>query len=130
VTIAQSESGATRRTEQDDNGDGAPGTTSISAYSSQQPATAQLVWQDPPPNRRRRVLTAEIVDQLRANPGRWAVIRQYPNRTAVKGGGVVKHPTDIEVRGVEEPPGSVLYVRAKPTESMSPRDDGVQGGGR
>jgi hypothetical protein len=104
--------------------------SSISADLSQQPVTVQLVWRDPPPDRRRRVLSAEIVAQLRANPGRWAVIRQYPNRTAVKGGNVVKHPADIEVRGVEEPPGSVLYVRAKPTERLNFDDVGVIGGGR
>ena len=34
---------------------------------------------------------------------------------AVKGRArLVKHPVDIELRGVTEPPGSVLYARAKP----------------
>jgi hypothetical protein len=74
----------------------------------------ELIWRDPPADGRRRVLTAEIVNQLRAHPGRWAVVRQYPNRTAIKGGITVKHPADVEVRGVEEPPGSVLYARAYP----------------
>jgi hypothetical protein len=75
----------------------------------------RLVWRDPPPDRRRRLLTAEIVEQLRARPGQWAVVREYPSRTAAKGQRVLaKHPADIEVRGVLEPPGSVLYARAKP----------------
>ena len=74
--------------------------------------TAQLVWRDPPPDRR-RVLTGEIVELLRANPGRWAVVREYRTSTAVNGWGRrVKHPVDIELRGVAEPPGSVLYARA------------------
>lgn len=74
----------------------------------------RLVWRDPPPDRR-VLLTPVIVEQLRASPGRWAVVREYPNLTAVRGWGRrVKHPVDIELRGVEEPPGSVLYARAKP----------------
>jgi hypothetical protein len=44
------------------------------------------------------------------------VVREYPSRTAAKGQRVLaKHPADIEVRGVLEPPGSVLYARAKPS---------------
>jgi hypothetical protein len=89
------------------------GASSVCADGSSRAAAVQLIWRDPPPDRCRRVLTAEIVAQLRANPGRWAVIRQCPNRTAVKGV-VAKHPADIELRGVEEPPGSVLYARAYP----------------
>jgi hypothetical protein len=76
--------------------------------------TVGLVWRDPPPDRR-RLLTAEIVEQLRASPGRWAVVREYRSLTATRGWGRrVKHPADIELRGVEEPPGSVLYARARP----------------
>jgi hypothetical protein len=77
---------------------------------------AELIWRDPP-ERRRRVLTGEIVNELRAHPGRWAVIRRYPNRTAIKGRRVIKHPVDIELLGVTEPPGSVLYARANPTDN-------------
>jgi hypothetical protein len=81
---------------------------------SARPPTVPLVWRDPPPDRR-VVLTAEIVERLRGCPGRWALVREYRSRTAVKGrAGLVKHPVDIELRGVEEPPGSVLYARAKP----------------
>ena len=105
--------------------------SSIGAGFSQQPAITQLVWRDPPSGRRRRVLTAEIVRQLRAHPGRWAVVRQYPNRTAVKGGDVVAHPADIEVRGVEQPPGSVLYARARPKATLNDGDaSSVAGDGR
>jgi hypothetical protein len=76
--------------------------------------TARLVWRDPPPDRR-RVLTGEIVEVLRASPGRWAVVREYHSLAAANGrAGQVKHPVDIELRGVEEPPGSVLYARAIP----------------
>ncbi len=71
-----------------------------------------VVWRDPPADRR-RLLTDEVLEQLRAHPGRWAVVREYANRTAVKGGIPVKHPPDIELRAVIEPPGSVLYARAK-----------------
>jgi hypothetical protein len=81
---------------------------------SARPVTTRLVWRDPPPDRR-VVLTPEIVEQLRGCPGRWAVVREYPNLTATHGWGRrVKHPADIELRGVEEPPGSVLYARATP----------------
>jgi hypothetical protein len=81
---------------------------------SARPVTVPLVWRDPPPDRR-VVLTPEIVEQLRGCPGRWALVREYRSRTAVKGRArLVKHPVDIELRGVTEPPGSVLYARAKP----------------
>jgi hypothetical protein len=32
-------------------------------------------------------------------------------------GRVIKHPVDIELLGVTEPPGSVLYARANPTDN-------------
>ena len=82
-------------------------------------STLQLIWRDPPADRR-LVLTADVVEQLRANPGRWAVVRQYHNRSAVKGRLVIKHPADIELRGVQEPPGSILYARANPKEKACP----------
>jgi hypothetical protein len=78
------------------------------------PVGRLLVWRDPPPDRR-IVLTPKIVEQLRACPGRWAVVREYRTLTAANSRGrLVKHPVDIELHGVEEPPGSVLYARAKP----------------
>jgi hypothetical protein len=78
------------------------------------PGTARLVWRDPPPDRR-VLLTPLMVEELRARPGRWAVVREYRSLTAANGWGRrVKHPADIELRGVEEPPGSVLYARAVP----------------
>jgi hypothetical protein len=77
------------------------------------PVTVRLVWRDPPPDRR-VVLTPEIVEQLRGCPGRWAAVREYRSLTATRRARSVKHPADIELRGVEEPPGSVLYARAKP----------------
>jgi hypothetical protein len=82
---------------------------------SARPVTAPLVWRDPPPDRR-VVLTPGIVEQLRGCPGRWAAVREYRSLTAAKGRAhLVKHPVDIELRGVSEPPGSVLYARAKPS---------------
>jgi hypothetical protein len=81
---------------------------------SSRPVMVRLVWRDPPPDRR-VVLTPGIVEQLRGCPGRWAVVREYRTPTAVNGWArQVKHPPDIELRGVTEPPGSVLYARAKP----------------
>lgn len=78
------------------------------------PGMAGLVWRDPPPDRR-VLLTPLLVEQLRASRGRWAVVREYRSLTAANGWGRrVKHPADIELRGVEEPPGSVLYARAVP----------------
>ncbi|HKN37777.1 MAG TPA: hypothetical protein VJ456_01565 [Acidimicrobiia bacterium] len=79
-------------------------------------AVTELMWRDPPADRR-RVLTADIVNQLRAQPGRWAVIRQYPNRTAIKGR-TIKHPVDVELRAVKEPPGSALHARVKPQPTI------------
>lgn len=81
---------------------------------SPRPGASGLVWRDPPPDRR-RVLTGAIIELLRANPGCWAVVREYRSLSAAKGGSRwIKHPVDIELRGVEEPPGSVLYARAVP----------------
>lgn len=82
---------------------------------------AELIWRDPP-NRRRWVFTDDVVAMLRANPGRWAVIRRYPNRTAVNGF-VPKHPTDIELRGVAEPPGSAFYARAKNNSNDNDKEE-------
>jgi hypothetical protein len=76
---------------------------------------AVLVWRDPPADRRRSVFTPVVIEALRARPGRWAVVREYPNLTAIKRGHKLKHPADIELRAVAEPPGSVLYARAKPS---------------
>lgn len=75
-------------------------------------ARTSFVWRDPPSDRR-RLLNDEVLERLRAHPGRWAMVREYANRTAVKGGIPVKHPPDIEIRAVIEPPGSVLYARAR-----------------
>lgn len=77
---------------------------------------AAVVWRDPPSDRR-RVLSSEVLEVLRARPGRWAVVRVYTTETAVKRGRSLKRPVDIEVRAVVEPPGSVLYARAVPTRS-------------
>jgi hypothetical protein len=73
----------------------------------------RLVWRDPPPDRR-VVLTPGIVEQLRRCPGRWAAVREYRSANAARDRArSAKHPVDIELRGVAEPPGSVLYARAK-----------------
>lgn len=78
------------------------------------PEPAGLVWRDPPPDRR-VLLTPEIVEQLRACRGRWAVVREYDRLSAThRRAGQVKHPVDIELRGVAQPPGWVLYARARP----------------
>jgi hypothetical protein len=72
-----------------------------------------LTWRDPPADRR-PIFSETVLAELRANPGRWAVLREYPNRTAIKGNAnAFKHPADIEIKGVLEAPGSVLYARAK-----------------
>jgi hypothetical protein len=50
------------------------------------------------------VLTPQILEVLRANPGRWAVVREYSSASAVKHCAEVRHPPDIELRAtVEEP---------------------------
>jgi hypothetical protein len=78
------------------------------------PEAAGLVWREPPADRR-VLLTPEIVEQLRARPGRWAVLREYHHLSAThRRAGQVKHPVDIELRGAAQPPGWVLYARAKP----------------
>jgi hypothetical protein len=79
------------------------------------PVAARLVWRDPPPDRR-VLLTPGIVEQLRGCRGRWAVVREYRNVNAARDRArFAKRPVDIELRGVAEAPGSVLYARAKPT---------------
>jgi hypothetical protein len=76
--------------------------------------TVRLVWRDPPPDRR-VILIPGIVEQLRSCPGRWAVVREYRGPNAARDRARwAKHPADIELRGVTEPPGSVLYARARP----------------
>lgn len=81
---------------------------------SARPVMVRLVWRDPPPDRR-MILTPGIVEQLRGCPGRWAVVREYRGPNAARDRARwAKHPVDIELRGVAEPPGSVLYARARP----------------
>ena len=78
------------------------------------PVPVRLVWRDPPGDRR-VLLTPGIVEVLRGCPGRWAVVREYRSVNAARDRARLgKHPVDIELRGVAEPPGSVLYARAKP----------------
>lgn len=74
-----------------------------------------LQWKDPEEScDPRRVLTAPVLAELRANPGRWALIRTYRTRRS----GVaheIKHPPDIELRGINRshtPPITELYARA------------------
>jgi hypothetical protein len=68
----------------------------------------------PPPGKGRRLFTDEVLAELRAHPGRWAVIREYTSTaTASSHYALRKVPVDIELRAVIEPPGSVLYARAK-----------------
>ena len=78
------------------------------------PESAGLVWREPPPDRR-VLLTPGVIEQLRAHRGRWAMVREYHRASAAHGRARhVKHPVDIELRGVAQPPGWVLYARAKP----------------
>lgn len=76
-------------------------------------AASGIVWREPPSDRR-RTLPDEVIEALRVWPGRWAVVRTYTSRTAVKRINAIKHPPDIELRAAAEPPGSVLYARARP----------------
>lgn len=71
-----------------------------------------LDWQPLPPSRQ-RVLTDEIITQLRTRPGEWALIRTYEGSR----GGLVKKPVDIEIvwRSQPNPKRTLLYARAKPT---------------
>jgi hypothetical protein len=68
-----------------------------------------------PGDARRKVLTSGVLAELRANPGRWAVVRSYSYRHSP---GQVKHPTDIELswqhQGRDVNRRTVLYARAKP----------------
>ena len=79
-----------------------------------------VVWRDPPerPPRANAVFTAELLEELRAEPGRWALVRVYRNH---KGSSRVKHPADIEllwsVVGGRARPAAELYARARPCGS-------------
>ena len=81
--------------------------------SDEPDASTGMVWREPPTDRR-LVLSDDVIEALRAWPGRGAVVRTYSNLTAVKRTNAIKHPPDIELRAAAEPPGSVLYARARP----------------
>ena len=66
-------------------------------------------WENPP-ERRGLVFNAEVVAELRANPGRWALIRE---RRCRGGDTRVKHPADIEIKWHEVDGINRLYARAR-----------------
>lgn len=73
-----------------------------------------VTWQDPP-TRHGRVFRDEILAELRAHPGRWALIRTYPWEHS---GSYPKHPADLELRFVyytrrPGPARTELYARAR-----------------
>lgn len=68
-----------------------------------------LEWRDPPADR--RVFSPDVVIQLRAHPGRWALIKSWPYHT---GWSPKAPPADIELRYVYRKDFTELYARAKP----------------
>lgn len=74
-----------------------------------------LAWEDPPPKRSALApISFEAEAELRANPERWAKVRQYKAHSgaaaaakAIRDGKHGLKPTDWEVRAA----GAVLYVR-------------------
>ena len=45
-------------------------------------AMVELKWQDPPPRRQGEYWLEKTVAELRANPGRWALVRHYDKHTS------------------------------------------------
>lgn len=73
-----------------------------------------LVWKNPPNGR--RVFTNEVLEELRGNPGTWALIRSYPYS---HGRHMKPPPADIEIRWVvyghnTDHAYTELYARARP----------------
>jgi hypothetical protein len=70
-------------------------------------------WQDPP-ERKGLVFTHAVLDELRANPGRWALMRSGKGHRTPG----IKHPADIELqtsyRGSGRERTYAMYARAKP----------------
>lgn len=50
----------------------------ITTLTGRNPQPAGLVWEEPPLRNAVAGRYAEIVAALRANPGKWAVVRTYP----------------------------------------------------
>ena len=75
-----------------------------------------LVWQDPPnptKGRRARILTPEILAELRANPGQWALVSEdVANITATRWR---KEFPDLEIstRSRGQRARSAVYARAR-----------------
>lgn len=70
------------------------------------------------PPQKHRLVDAMVVDELRANVGRWAVIRSYRDRSTAAG--MVRSlrsyvPDDVEVTRR----GCVLYARAVVCEDVA-----------
>jgi hypothetical protein len=85
------------------------------------PAAEAVVWQDPPPSRtgtHKRVLTDEQEAALRANPQRWAMVKQYDKpggatSTAymIKKGKSAYVAAEWEATARRNDRGSQLYMR-------------------
>lgn len=83
----------------------------------QPPAAGAVCWEEPPPKRRQGApfLTPEVEAALRANPGRWARIKDYPTKTSADSArkrvvaGVYGPGWEAEQR--RTPTGSILYMR-------------------
>jgi hypothetical protein len=79
---------------------------------------ARLEWEDPPPARRRSeasTIPDQILDELRANPGRWAKVLRYTTKTSANSalGRIRKglYGPGWEAKARRVPDGSVLYLR-------------------
>lgn len=75
-----------------------------------------LAWQDPPEAVKSRIWTAEVLEQLRARPGDWALIRTWTH-TAPGLRQIGQPPHDIETkftyrRGERGGRATQLYARA------------------
>lgn len=74
-----------------------------------------LIWEDPPPARGRGLIDPAALAVLRANPGRWARVKEFKYATgaATAAGKIRKGDLGerFEARGVRSPAGSTLYVR-------------------
>ncbi len=77
-----------------------------------------IIWEDPPPPRggpRRHLIAPELLDALRADPGRWARVKTYGTKTSAQTArakiakGALGPGWEVVARQI--PGGSALWLR-------------------
>lgn len=85
---------------------------------------SQITWEDPPEGSLRKGMYDWFFDQLRANPGKWAVFKESSTRataTQIRGGhyvGTSEGEFDTRTTTLPNPDRVKIYVRYIPRDEQ------------